>query len=227
VEMPQQNSIGDKIVMYSAVGLTIPLIKVTPVVNSALKLPGLSKTEPLLCVIFKKMVLYCDYDSTSYTNRGNDAVNIASEFKSRWAGEIHTAMLLPLDISIYVAAELLKSTDLLSTKLAFEIGQMNFAVDSRQIQVLQELLDLQIHHERRLTHLVRVRGIFGKKWLPPRINEVGGIHIFPCLTIQHKQYPNDPTALPPAEQSLLANAPSKLIPLLKSRLGPNWAKVCI
>lgn len=199
----------------SAVGWTMPSLKIIPF-NSSSSSQGSDSSagsSPKLSIIVKNFQMYCDYDCESY---GSDPELIVKEFNARWTRESHTAVLLPIDLDLSVELEMKRKTGLLSFKISCGLKNVKLAVDPRQLRVLVELLNALVAAKKRAENLLRVRGIFGRRWRPPTINEVGGITILPHLLLSTGEYPQS--------GSLLRSSASPLVTLLKTRLGPNWGK---
>lgn len=216
----------------SAFGWTIPQIKIIPYnptqspksVRSSQTHPGvdINGSTPQVSIFFKSLQMYCDYDTTSYcistAKQPQFHDFILQEFKQRWTSESHTAMLLPIDLEITIAVEVRKRTGLTSFKVATNISSLRMACDIKQLEIMCEFFDRYISATKRSMNQLRVRGIFGKKFPPPFISEVGGVTILPHLLVNSKQYPQL-GSIPRASQGN-----GSIILLLKSRLGPNWGK---
>lgn len=78
---------------------------------------------------------------------------------------------------------------LLSFKVATDVSSLRIACDPKQLEILVDFMDRYVAAHKKLNNLLRVRGIFGRKWMPPVISEVGGITILPHLLIGGQQYP--------------------------------------
>ena len=133
--------------MYcSSIGVVLPLLKVTP--GAQTRPEGVGKADPVLSLAMKNLQVYCDYDSESFVANGTDPAHVLSQFRDRWT-EIHTAMLLPFDMEIFVAAEIRRRSGLVTPKLLVVLPNIRVACDPRQLEVLQDLLDLIITATRR------------------------------------------------------------------------------
>lgn len=215
IEVPHGNS--DKI---SSIGVTFPYFRMLPGNIESKEKESPSKSYPSMNVTIKSFQVYCDYECSSYCKlRFSDPqfhLSVLHEFKTRWPVEVHTAMVLPIDLEFRISLEIDARSGMMIPKVHFGISQIRFAVDPRQIEVLVQFLELFTIQSKRIGHLVKVRGIFGRRWLPPRVGEVRGIYLLPHLTVNNAAYPQ--SAVIPH------NRKTSIVQLLKARLGPAWAK---
>jgi hypothetical protein len=216
----------------SAFGWTIPQVKIIPynptqspkATRSSQTHAGvdINGSAPQISLFLKSLQMYCDYDTTSYSSPSAKAAQfhefIFQEFKQRWTLESHTAMLLPVDLEIAIAVEVRKRTGLTSFKIATNISALRMTCDIKQLEIICEFFDRYISATKRSMNQLRIRGIFGKKYPPPFVSEVGGVTILPHLLVNNKQYPQL-GSIPRASQGNCS-----IVSLLKSRLGPNWGK---
>lgn len=131
----------------SSIGITLPLLRVTP--NSGTRPDGVGKDDPILSLLMKNLQVYCDYDCESYTANGSEPAHVLSQFVDRWKCEVHTALLLPFDAEIVVAAEVRRRSGLLSPKFHIVIPKLQVACDPRQLEVLKDFVELVVTTNKR------------------------------------------------------------------------------
>lgn len=173
----------------SAIGLTIPYLKLSP--GAGTKVEGVSKEEKYLILKSKNLQIYCDYNCESYLSNGKQAIDVWNVFLERWKSEVHTAILLPTDFDLVLVAEVIRKCGLLSSKFIFSIQKLRFAIDTKQLDVLKSLLVLITEAKIRMNSLLRLKATYGNpdcvyesKQSPdrtPQLVGIGGSHVLPRL----------------------------------------------
>lgn len=198
----------------SAIGFTLPSCKIVPLKSLTTSIESSILSIPQLSIFLKSFQLYCDYDILSYASNKNQDM-IVEEFKKNF-NQSHTGMILPMDIELRFTIEIRKLTGLCSFKVEGNISNLKFTFDYKQLQVLQAIIEGFVIYQKKAENNLRVKGIFGRRWLPPRIREVGGITILPHLFFHETIYPKS--------GHIPRLVSSSLVRILKERLGPNWGK---
>lgn len=111
---------------------------------------------------------------------------VYQHFASRWKSEVHTGMVLPFDVTLLIPAEVNRRTGLLSAALHVAVPRLRVLCDPKQLEVITRVVSAMALAAKRIDHLVRVRGVFGVLGgrAPPRVCEMGGIHLLPALLLR-------------------------------------------
>lgn len=230
----------------SAMGMTIPLLQISPRTQS--RPEGVGKDDPVLGLSITSLQIYCDYNCETYLINGQSIIvvlsyytyctvlyytvdncaklcliillgdslsNILKQFLAR-KNEVHTAMLLPFDLEIVLAAEIKKRSGLVSPKISVNIPKLRIACDHKQLEVVQLLFELYHTAKKRCNHLVNLRATFGKDG-PPKLSIIGGNHILPILSPEYYRFP-------PETAGKDGGSNSRVVRLLQARVGSRWKK---
>ena len=198
----------------SAIGLTIPLLKLIP--GATNRPTGLSKSDPALTLALRSLQIYIDYDRESYLSGGALSADVLHTFQEKWRNESHTAFLLPIDIDIVLGAEINKKAGLFMPKMSISIPSIKLVVDSRQLEVVKFIFERIVQVNIRSKQLSRIRVAFTRDEIP-RVYGTGGSHILPQLSSSQLAYP---AARPIPRNSFGLG----LVALLKAKMGSRWTK---
>jgi hypothetical protein len=192
-----------------ALGFTLPSARLSP--NAVIRPEGSSRDEPAIGLVVSNLLVYCDYDCESYLRGGSSPANILAQFASRWKSEVHTALVLPVDVEIGLAVEIKRKYGLVSPKLIFNVPKLRMVCDHRQVEVIKEIYEQFVLSKKRCQHLITLRATYGREG-PPRLIVAGGSHILPTL---------EPT---PYKHTASTGGNSRIVALLKARVGDRWKK---